>query len=147
MNVGEWKLVPYNCQDGECLMIWHTGRDHKLGALSPSHRSIGEAIVEELNRLENKNAEINYYIETVEEANDTLKTIRNNFKKENNKLKKENNKIIEIIDDKIKKIEDNLSLNQTGERKDYNWNVILAGMGMIDLLNNIKREYEEYLNE
>ena len=44
-----WKLVDYDCQDGKCLMIWNIDKDSKLGALSLDHRSIGGAIVEELN--------------------------------------------------------------------------------------------------
>ena len=47
----EYELVLYNCQDGECLMIHEKSRDSKLGALSLDHRSIGEAIIDELNEL------------------------------------------------------------------------------------------------
>jgi len=47
----EYELVLYDCQDGECLVIHEKTRDSKLGALSLDHRSIGEAIVDELNEL------------------------------------------------------------------------------------------------
>ena len=50
----EYELVLYPCQDGECLMIHEKSRDSKLGALSLDHRSIGEAIIEELNDLSTK---------------------------------------------------------------------------------------------
>lgn len=49
-----YELVPYDCQDGSCLMIHEKTRDSKLGALSLDHRSIGEAIVDELNDLSEK---------------------------------------------------------------------------------------------
>jgi hypothetical protein len=50
----EYELVNYDCQDGECLMIHEKTTDSKLGALSLNHRSIGEAIVDELNMLSEK---------------------------------------------------------------------------------------------
>ncbi|WP_296884896.1 hypothetical protein [uncultured Methanobrevibacter sp.] len=50
----EYELVPYDCEDGECLMIHEKTTDSKLGALSLDHRSIGEAIVDELNMLSEK---------------------------------------------------------------------------------------------
>ena len=93
---GEWKLVNYDCQDGDCLMIWHSGKDSKLGALSLNHRSIGEAIIKELNRLENKNTDINSYVETVEESNTSLKRIRDELQKENKELKQENKKLLNL---------------------------------------------------
>ena len=49
-----YELVPYDCQDGSCLVIHEKTRDSKLGALSLDHRSIGEAIVDELNDLSEK---------------------------------------------------------------------------------------------
>ena len=49
-----YELVLYDCQDGSCLMIHEKTRDSKLGALSLDHRSIGEAIVDELNDLSEK---------------------------------------------------------------------------------------------
>ena len=93
---GEWKLVNYECQDGDCLMIWHSGKDSKLGALSLDHRSIGEAIIKELNRLENKNADINSYVESVEESNISLKRIRDELQKENEELKTENGVLVNL---------------------------------------------------
>lgn len=50
----EYELVPYDCEDGECLMIHEKTTDSKLGALSLDYRSIGEAIVDELNMLSEK---------------------------------------------------------------------------------------------
>ena len=50
----EYELVLYDCQEGECLMIHEKTRDSKLGALSLDHRSIGEAIIDELNDLSAK---------------------------------------------------------------------------------------------
>lgn len=50
----EYELVNYDCEDGECLMIHEKTTDSKLGALSLNHRSIGEAIVDELNMLSEK---------------------------------------------------------------------------------------------
>ena len=47
----EYELVPYECNDGPCLVIHEKTRDSKLGALSLDHRSIGEEIVLELNIL------------------------------------------------------------------------------------------------
>lgn len=47
----EYELVLYDCQDDNCLMIHEKSRDRKLGALSLDHRSIGEAIIDELNDL------------------------------------------------------------------------------------------------
>ena len=47
----EYELVLYDCEDGDCLMIHEKTRDSKLGALSLDHRSIGEAIIDELNDL------------------------------------------------------------------------------------------------
>ena len=49
-----YELVPYDCQDGSCLVIHEKTKDSKLGALSLDHRSIGEAIVDELNDLSEK---------------------------------------------------------------------------------------------
>lgn len=49
-----YELVPYDCQDGICLVIHEKTRDSKLGALSLDHKSIGEAIVNELNDLSEK---------------------------------------------------------------------------------------------
>ena len=46
-----YELVPYDCQDGSCLMLHEKTRDSKLGAISLSHRNIGETIVGELNEL------------------------------------------------------------------------------------------------
>ena len=50
----EYELVNYDCQDGECLMIHEKTTDSKLGALSLDHRSIGEEIINELNKLSQK---------------------------------------------------------------------------------------------
>lgn len=50
----KYELVLYDCQDGPCLMIHEITYDSKLGALSLDHRSIGEAIVDELNKLAKK---------------------------------------------------------------------------------------------
>ena len=50
----EYELVEYDCQNGECLMIHEKTTDSKLGALSLNHRSIGEAVVDELNELSQK---------------------------------------------------------------------------------------------
>ena len=83
-----WKLIDYDCQDGKCLMIWNIDKDSKLGALSLDHRSIGEAIIEELNKLENYNRDIKEYVETVEEANNQLRNIRDRLEEENISLKK-----------------------------------------------------------
>lgn len=47
----KYELVPYHCQDGDCLVIWEKTFDKKLGALSLDHRSVGEAIIDELNKL------------------------------------------------------------------------------------------------
>ena len=71
-----WRLVEYTCQEEECLVIWNTGTDSKIGALNPNQCSVGEAIVKELNRLEEENKEIKEYVECVEQANDELRTIR-----------------------------------------------------------------------
>ena len=49
-----YELVLYDCQDGDCLVIHEKTRDSKLGALSLDHKSIGEAIVDELNDLATK---------------------------------------------------------------------------------------------
>ena len=49
-----YELVLYDCQDGDCLMIHEKTKDSKLGALSLDHKSIGEAIVDELNDLATK---------------------------------------------------------------------------------------------
>ena len=49
-----WELALYSCEDGDCLMIHNVLKDSKLGALSLDHKSVGEAIVDELNSLENK---------------------------------------------------------------------------------------------
>ena len=49
-----YELVHYDCQDGSCLVIHEKTRDSKLGALSLDHKSIGEAIVDELNDLSEK---------------------------------------------------------------------------------------------
>ena len=49
-----YELVLYDCQDGSCLVIHEKTRDSKLGALSLDHKSIGEAIVDELNDLSEK---------------------------------------------------------------------------------------------
>lgn len=76
-----WELVPYDCQDGKCLMLWNVELDSKLGALSLDHRDIGEGIVEELNKLENFNKDIKIYVETVEEVNEQLRDMRNNLEK------------------------------------------------------------------
>ena len=46
-----YELVPYDCQDGSCLMLHEKTRDSKLGTISLSHRNIGETIVSELNEL------------------------------------------------------------------------------------------------
>lgn len=90
MNEEMWKLVPYDCQDGDCLMLWNIGTDSKLGALSLDHRDIGEGIVEELNKLENYNRDVKDYIEKVEEVNEQLKIIRDNVMIENKIIKIEN---------------------------------------------------------
>lgn len=50
----EYELMPYRCQGGDCLIIREKTTDSKLGALSLNHRSIGEAIVDELNMLSEK---------------------------------------------------------------------------------------------
>ena len=52
--IEQWELVEYDCQDGECLMIHEKTYDSKLGALSLDHRDIGEAIIEELNKKEQR---------------------------------------------------------------------------------------------
>lgn len=49
-----YELVLYDCQEGSCLVIHEKTRDSKLGALSLDHKSIGEAIVDELNDLSEK---------------------------------------------------------------------------------------------
>lgn len=85
-----WCLVPYDCQDGECLMIWNTSKDSKLGALSLDHQSIGEAIIDELNRLENYNNDVKQYVESVEDVNQQLRSIRDRLEEENSILKLEN---------------------------------------------------------
>ena len=46
-----YKLIEYECQDGKCLMIWNIETDSKIGALSLDHRSVGEKIINELNKL------------------------------------------------------------------------------------------------
>ena len=46
-----YELVPYDCQEGSCLILHEKTRDSKLGAISLSHRNIGETIVGELNEL------------------------------------------------------------------------------------------------
>lgn len=94
-----WKLVDYDCQDGKCLMIWNIDKDSKLGALSLDHRSIGEAIVEELNELENYNRDIKEYVETVEEANNQLRNIRDRLEEENNYYKKREETLLNEIED------------------------------------------------
>lgn len=50
----EYELVEYDCQEGKCLMLHEKTTDSKLGALSLNHRSIGEAVVDELNMLSEK---------------------------------------------------------------------------------------------
>lgn len=47
----EYELVEYYCQDGPGLMLREDTTDTKIGALSFDHKSIGEAIVDELNKL------------------------------------------------------------------------------------------------
>lgn len=101
-----WELVDYDCQDGECLMIWNRYKDSKLGALSPDHRNIGEGIVEELNRLESINRDIKDYVEATEQANSELKRIRDRleeeisiFKLKNKDLKEQNEYLEERIDE------------------------------------------------
>ena len=64
-----YELVPYDCQDGSCLVIHEKTRDSKLGALSLDHRSIGEAIVDELNDLSEK-----WYNEQIRTTPITLNT-------------------------------------------------------------------------
>lgn len=49
-----YELVFYDCQDGSCLVIHEKTRDSKIGALSLDHKSVGEAIVDELNDLSEK---------------------------------------------------------------------------------------------
>ena len=94
-----WKLIDYDCQDGKCLMIWNIDKDSKLGALSLDHRSIGEAIIEELNKLENYNRDIKEYVETVEEANNQLRNIRDRLEEENNYYKKREETLLNEIED------------------------------------------------
>lgn len=45
----KYELVEYDCKDGKCLMLREETTDHKIGALSLDHQSVGEAIVDELN--------------------------------------------------------------------------------------------------
>ena len=49
-----YELVPFECMDGSCLMIHERTHDSKLGALSLDHKSVGEAIIDELNELSTK---------------------------------------------------------------------------------------------
>ena len=51
-----YELVEYSCIDGSCLMLHDKIKDSKIGALSLSHKSVGEAIVEEMNKLYNESA-------------------------------------------------------------------------------------------
>lgn len=64
-----YELVPYDCQEGICLMIHEKTTDNKLGALSLDHRGIAEAIVNELNDLSEK-----WYIEQKRTTPITLNT-------------------------------------------------------------------------
>ena len=117
-----YELVDYKCLDGDCLMLWETGCDSKLGALSPDHREIGEAIVEELNKYMHRLENIDEYIEDVEKVNEHLRNRRDRLEEEcsilriknkslteeNERLYKDNNEkvvesisIIEFIDKKI----------------------------------------------
>ena len=104
-----WELVDYDCQDGKCLMIWNIDEDSKLGALSPDHRSIGEGIIEELNKLESINRDIKDYVEATEQANTELKRIRDRLEEENsifklkNKDLKEQNEYLDKRIDEIKR--------------------------------------------
>ena len=50
-----YKLIPYECIDGDCLVIHEKRDDVKLGALSFDHSSVGDAIVGELNELSDEN--------------------------------------------------------------------------------------------
>ena len=84
-----WELVDYDCQDGKCLMLWNMDEDNKLGALSLDHRDIGEAIVDEFNKLENFNRDIKEYIEKVEDCNEGLRYIRDKLESEKYDLKEE----------------------------------------------------------
>jgi len=104
-----WKLVDYDCQDGECLMLWNIDEDSKLGALSLDHRDIGEAIVEEFNKLESINRDIKDYVEATEQANTELKNIRDRLEEDNsiyklrNKDLKEQNEYLDQRIDEIKR--------------------------------------------
>lgn len=50
----KYELVLYNCEDGDCLIIHEKTRDSRLGSLSLDHKSVGEAIIDELNDLSTK---------------------------------------------------------------------------------------------
>ena len=93
-----WELAPYDCRDGQCYMIHRIPNDHKLGAIAPDHKDIGEAIVEELNELESYNQDIKIYVENVEEANTSLKNIRDRLEEENNILTRKNKDLDEQND-------------------------------------------------
>lgn len=54
MTKREYELVEYPCQDGPCLVLREKTTDTKIGYLSLDHKNIGEAIVDELNKLAEK---------------------------------------------------------------------------------------------
>ena len=80
-----YELVEYECLDGDCLMINEKTHDSKLGALSPDHRSIGEAIVVELNLLSEENDSLKKELHDIYELVTVTKAI-NVLEKEYDKL-------------------------------------------------------------
>lgn len=100
--------------------------------------SIGE-VLGKLNELNNENKELyNFNLHTI---NQELQEENNRLKLKNNRLKQDKKEIIEAIDGRIKGLEENIMQNKKGT--DYNWNVVLCCLGMIDVLNNLKKELQE----
>ena len=135
-----WRLVPYNCQDGECLMIWNIEADSKLGALSLDHKSIGEGIVEELNKLENYNKDIKIYVERVEDVNDQLRYIRDVLVEENMSLKQFQDNVFSWIDNHLEKLSELRDIEFESDDEFADPSIYSGG---VDILKTMKKELME----
>lgn len=98
--------------------------------------TIGE-VLDELNKLNDENEELCNF--NLHQINQELQEENNRLKLKNNRLKQDKTEIIEAIDGRLKGLEENIMQNKKGT--DYNWNVVLCCLGMIDVLNNLKKEF------
>lgn len=89
----EYELVECNCQEGPCLMLREDTTDTKIGALSFDHKSIGEAIVDELNKLAKELYKLTQQAKDIEQLKSILKDAENEIER----LKESNKGLLESI--------------------------------------------------